>query len=61
MNAIVISKTNLDLLLQYYSFDDYTKFYEETFQAIPEVEIDGYSLDEPDYTEAEKGKEEDED
>ena len=48
-NTFVISKSNLDLLLQYYTFDDYTEFYEENFLAIPEVEIDGYSLDEPDY------------
>jgi hypothetical protein len=49
INAIIISKSNLDLLLQYYTFGDYTKFYEENFLAIPEVEIDGYTLDEPDY------------
>ena len=49
INTFVISKSNLDLLLQYYTFDDYTEFYEENFLAIPEVEIDGYSLDEPDY------------
>jgi hypothetical protein len=39
------------LLLQYYTFDDYTEFYEQNFLAIPEVEIDGYTLDEPDYEE----------
>ena len=50
INTFVISKTNLDLLLQYYTFDDYTKFYEKEFLAIPEVEIDGYTLDEPDYS-----------
>ena len=49
INSIIISKTNLDLLLQYYSFDDYRQFYEETFLNIPEVEIDGYTLDEPDF------------
>ena len=49
INTFVISKSNLDLLLQYYTFDDYTEFYEKNFLAIPEVEIDGYSLDEPDY------------
>ena len=49
INSMIISKTNLDLLLQYYSFDDYRQFYEETFLNIPEVEIDGYTLDEPDF------------
>ena len=49
INSFVISKTNLDLLLEHYTFGDYMKFYEENFLAIPEVEIDGYTLDEPDY------------
>ena len=49
INTFVISKSNLDLLLQYYTFDDYTEFYEKNFLAIPEVEIDGHTLDEPDY------------
>ena len=49
INTFVISRSNLDLLLQYYTFDDYTEFYEKNFLAIPEVEIDGYTLDEPDY------------
>lgn len=49
INAFIISKSNLDLLLNYYSFDDYRKFYEENLQNIPEPEIDGYTLDEPDY------------
>ena len=49
INAYIISKTNLDLLLQYYSFTDYEEFYEEVFMNIPEPEIDGYTLDEPDY------------
>ena len=54
INAFIISKSNLDLLLQYYTFGDYTKFYEENFMAIPEVDIDGYTLDEPDYSEDEE-------
>ena len=54
INALIISKTNLDLLLKYYSFDDYNRFYEESILAIPDVEIDGYSLDEPDYDIEEK-------
>lgn len=49
LNAFIISKSNLELLLQYYTFEDYQRFYEENLQAIPEVDIDGYTLDEPDY------------
>ncbi len=51
INSMIISKTNLDLLLKYYSFGDYLDFYENSMLAIPEVEIDGYTLDEPDYKE----------
>lgn len=51
INAFIISKTNLGLLLQYYTFGDYTEFYEKNFLAIPELEIDGYTIDEPDYRE----------
>jgi hypothetical protein len=49
INAIIISKGNLDLLLKHYTFEEYRKFYEENFMGIPEVEIDGYTLDEPEY------------
>ena len=51
INSMIISKTNLDLLLQYYSFGDYQEFYEKSLLVIPEVDIDGYTLDEPDYKE----------
>ena len=47
INAFVISKSNLELLLNYYTFDDYTRFYQENLLTIPEPEIDGYTLDEP--------------
>lgn len=47
INAILISKTNFDLLLKYYTLEDYNIFYEKNMQAIPEIEIDGYTLDEP--------------
>ena len=53
INTFVISKSNLDLLLQYYTFEDYAQFYEENLLAIPEVEIDGNTLDEPDYNDEE--------
>lgn len=49
INAFIISKSNLELLLNHYSFDDYIKFYEKNLQGIPEPEIDGYTLDEPNY------------
>lgn len=47
INTLVISKSNLDLLLNYYTFDDYSKFYEKNLLTIPEPEIEGYTLDEP--------------
>lgn len=56
INAYIISKSNLDLLLKHYSFADYRKFYEENLLNIPEVEIDGYTLDEPDYGEEEESE-----
>jgi hypothetical protein len=37
------------LLLQHYTLEDYRNFYENRMLAIPEVEIDGYTLDEPTY------------
>lgn len=58
IHSFIISKTNLGLLLQYYTFADYTKFYEENFMGISEFEIDGYTLDEPRY--GDKIKEEEE-
>lgn len=49
INAFIISKSNLELLLQYYTFEDYSIFYENNLQNIPEPEIDGFTLDEPQY------------
>ena len=57
IHSFIISKTNLDLLLQYYTFDDYAKFYEKNFMGIPELEIDGYTLDEPGFQEQRTGDE----
>ena len=54
INAYIISKTNLQLLLDYYSFADYEQFYEENLQNIPLPEIDGYTLDEPDFEDDEE-------
>ena len=47
LNAIIISKSNLELLLKHYTLGDYQAFYEENLLSIPELEIKGYSLDEP--------------
>lgn len=49
INSMIISKTNLDLLLEHYSFGDYQDFYDKHMLPIPEAEIDGYTLDEPDF------------
>ena len=54
INAYIISKTNLQLLLDYYSFADYEQFYEKNLQNIPLPEIDGYTLDEPDFEDDEE-------
>ena len=53
INSMIISKTNLDLLLEYYSFGDYQEFYDKNLLVIPEVDIDGYTLDEPEYEDEE--------
>lgn len=44
IKAVVITRKNLELLLHHYSFNDYTKFYEEQFLSIPEFDIDGTTL-----------------
>ena len=49
ISTFIISKKNLDLLVKHYSFGEYAKFYEQNFTDIPEVEIKGYTLDEPDF------------
>jgi hypothetical protein len=54
MNILLISKGNLDILVKHYSFGEYAKFYEQNFSNIPEIEIQGYTLDEPDFSEEEK-------
>lgn len=49
INAIIISKSNLELLLKHYTLGDYRTFYEKNLLSIPEPEIKGYTLDEPAY------------
>ena len=53
VSEMVISKENYELLNRLFSFDDYDKFFEETFgeagahPLIEGVEIDGSTLDDP--------------
>ena len=47
MRALIISRQNYELLSKYYSFDDYQDFYQKHFSKIPEMQIKGYTLDEP--------------
>ena len=44
IKAIIISRSNLEILLRHYSFNDYQEFYEEHFLNIPEFDIDGATL-----------------
>lgn len=53
IRAVVISKPNYELLQQYYSFDDYSAFYEQHLSALPMPEIDGTFFDEPEVINAE--------
>ena len=45
IRALLISDENMELLLKYYSIDEYTEFYEQHFTTLPDVE-EGGSLDE---------------
>lgn len=45
--AIVISESNLELLMKYYSFDDYTEFYNQRMSTIKLPEIEGVPMEEP--------------
>jgi hypothetical protein len=51
MRAIIISLQNYELLSKYYSFDDYLTFYQKHFSGLPELQIKGYTLDEPVFKE----------
>jgi hypothetical protein len=54
ISTFIISKSNLDLLVKHYSFREYAEFYEQNFTNIPEAEIKGYTLDEPDFSDDKK-------
>lgn len=56
MNILIITEENLQILLKYYSFNEYSEFFDENYLNIPEVDIDGFTIDEEpgfedDYTE----------
>ena len=61
LKPVIISESNLALLTQYYSFEDYDNFYMEYFAAIPEPEIEGETLDDPLLNLPEESEEENED
>ena len=45
IRALLISEANMELLLKYYSIDEYTEFYEQHFTMLPNIE-ESNSLDE---------------
>lgn len=45
IRALLISDANMELLLKYYSIDEYTEFYEQHFTMLPNIE-ESNSLDE---------------
>ena len=53
LRPVIISQHNFDLLMKYYSFDDYARFYEENFGELPSLDEElelpegGDTLDEP--------------
>ena len=49
IKAVIITRSNLEILLRHYSFNDYQEFYEEHFLNIPEFDIDGATLFEEYY------------
>ncbi len=46
IRALLISDENLELLLKYYSIDEYTQFYEENFTNLPNIKEEDNTLDE---------------
>ncbi len=56
MRAILISKPNYELLMNYYSFDDYQLFFDQHIGVLPLPEIDGYSFDGPEILNADEAE-----
>ena len=48
IRALLISDENLELLLKYYSIDEYTQFYEENFTNLPNIKDKQFKLRLPD-------------
>lgn len=46
ITTLIITPQNLEILLKYYSFNEYIEFYNGQFLNIPEFDIDGLSIDE---------------
>lgn len=46
IRALLISDENMELLLKYYSIEEYTEFYEQNFTVLPEDTEKGNTLDE---------------
>lgn len=46
ITALVITPQNLEILLKYYSFNEYIDFYNGHFLNIPDFDIDGLTIDE---------------
>lgn len=44
IRAFIITPNNLELIFNYYSFNDYQRFYNENYLSIPELEINGITL-----------------
>ncbi|MBQ8360529.1 MAG: tetratricopeptide repeat protein [Bacteroidaceae bacterium] len=56
IRVVLISKPNYELLMNYYSFDDYQLFYEQHLDALPMPEMDGYLFDEPQMLNADEAE-----
>lgn len=46
IRALIISDENMELLLKYYSIDEYTQFYEQNFTDLPNIQGEDSTLDE---------------
>ncbi len=46
INTLIITPGNLELLLKYYSFNEYTDFFNAHFLDVPEFNIEGLTIDE---------------
>ena len=51
IRALLISEENMELLLKYYSFEEYTEFYDTNFTALPQIEDSENTLDEVHFEE----------